>query len=258
MVGVECCSYDWYEVNGNVINLTLLSEDKIMYILNKAIEKKCTPDSFGAYLVEGARFSSTEEYPIIEKEMVSQVLPADIMPFDKALNYQGNLEKTFICTYARDNTFERVRRNPKKYLPFFKRTAGLIGFDFSVHTDMPLIKQKSQIYDNLSLTYYYGKQGVPVIPNVRSGVDELTNEFLECIPKESTIAVGTHGFIQKKFEKYEWYCFLDLIVKQLHPTNLVVYGTLNSKLFTDFKAKTNIVCYSSWTAKNCWRRKNVD
>lgn len=210
------------------------------------------PDSFSAFLVEGAHFSSHEEYPIIEKRMIAQTLPAEIMPFNKAITFRGDLSNTYICTFSPDKTFERIRKNPKKYLNFFKRIAGLIGFDFSIHSDMPLIKQKSQIYDNLALTYYYGNNGIPVIPNVRSGIDELTSELLECIPKYSTITIGTHEFIKEKREKYEWHCFLNEIIDKLHPTNIVVYGPLENRIFDELKMKTNIVCYPSWIS-NRWR-----
>lgn len=210
-------------------------------------------DSFDAYLVDRAHFSSHEEYPIIEERMIAKTIPVDIMPFSKAINYRGDLSNTFICTYSPDKTFERVRRNPQKYLNFFKRTAGLIGFDFSIHSDMPLIKQKSQIYDNLALTYYYGNHDIPVIPNVRSGIDELATEFFECIPKNSTVAVGTHGFMKETREKYEWYCFLEQVINDLHPKNIIVYGTLTSRIFDDFKESTNIICYSSWISER-WRR----
>ena len=118
------------------------------------IDKKEVPDSFQAYLVEGASFTKTEEYPILKEDMISKNIPIDIMPFNKAITYRGDLSKTFICFFEPDETFERVRRNPKKYLNFFKRTAGIIGFDFSVHSDMPIIKQKSHMNDKLSLTYF--------------------------------------------------------------------------------------------------------
>lgn len=224
----------------------------MVYSLSSPNKNGQVTDSFGAYLVEGAHFSSHEEYPIIEKSMIPEKLPMNIMPFAKALKYRGDLSKTFICFYSPDKDFEKVRRNPKKYLRFFKRTAGLIGFDYSIHSDMPVIKQKAQINDNLSLTYYYGKNGIPVIPNLRSGIDELTPEFLECIPKNSTVAVGTHGFIKEMHEKYEWYCFLDEVIDTIHPTNIVVYGSLTNKMFDDFKKDTNIICYPSWMA-NRWR-----
>ncbi len=203
-------------------------------------------DSFQAFLTENAFFTSNEEYPIIPSEMVSQALPKRILPFNKALTYRGDLKDAFVCTFSPDKTFERVRRNPKHYVEFLKRTAGLIGFDFSIHSDMPIIKQKSQINDNLSLTYYYGSQGIPIIPNVRCGVDSLIPEFFDAIPKDSTIAIGTHGFIKETQEKWEWYYYLDRVVKELRPKNIVVYGHLSAEIFKDFMDKTNIVQYNPW------------
>lgn len=217
------------------------------------------PDSFQAYLVEGATFTEVEEYPIIPCEFISTEVPKKIMPFQKAISYQGDLSDTYICTYSPDETFERVRRNPKRYLDFFRRTAGLIGFDFSIHTDMNLIKQKAQMNDNLSLTYYFGSQGIKVIPNIRCGVDELLPEFLSAIPRKTLIAVGTHGFIKYKYEKYEWYCFLEKVLPELEPSGVIVYGGLKDSLFDDLKQSTAFYCYEPWITE-CRKgdKKNVD
>lgn len=209
-------------------------------------------DSFQAYLVEGAHFTKNEEYPIIPSQFVSNEIPKDIIPFSKAINYRGDLQDKYICFFSPDESFERVRKYPKRYLDFFKRTAGIIGLDYSIHTDMPIIKQKSQINDNLSLTYFYGKNGIPVIPNVRCGIDELFPEFASAIPKNSTIAIGTHGFIKEKHEKYTWYCFIEDIINELKPQNIVVYGTITSKIFNELKNKSNFIFFDSWIDK---RRK---
>lgn len=206
-------------------------------------------DSFQAFLVEGAFFTRNEEYPILREDMVSSNIPKKIMPFSKAITFQGDLCDTFICFFSPDKTFERVRRNPRKYLHFFKRTAGIIGFDFSIHDDMPMIKQKTQINENLSLTFFYGNQGIPVIPNVRCGVDELLPEFLEAIPKHSMIAIGTHGFCKAIREQCEWYCFLERIIKELEPRTIVVYGTLNGKMFDGLKECANFVFFDSWISQ---------
>lgn len=133
---------------------------------NKESVRK-VPDAFGAYLVEGAQFTENEEYPIIRHDMVAKNIPEFIMPFEKAINYRGDLSKTYICFFSPDSTFERIRKNPGKYLNFFKRSAGIIGFDFSIHSDMPIIKQKQQMNDNLSFSYYYANNGIPLIPNIR-------------------------------------------------------------------------------------------
>ena len=159
-------------------------------------ENDIVEDSFQAFLVEGASFTEIEEYPILENWMIPNTPPKKIMPFDKAINYHGDLREVYVCTYARDASFERIRRNPKRYIDFFKKCAGLIGFDFSIHSDMPIIKQKSQMNDNLSLTYFYGKEGIKVIPNIRYGSDDTSLEFLSAIPKHTLIAIGTHGFIK--------------------------------------------------------------
>lgn len=215
-------------------------------------ETDAVEDSFQAFLVKGAKFTKHEEYPILRPEMISETVPLNIMPFSKAITFQGDLSNTFICTFSPDKTFERVRRNPKKYVHFFQRTAGIIGFDFSIHSDMPMIKQKSQIYDNLSLTYFYGSNGVPVIPNLRCGDDELLPEFLEAMPTHRIVAVGTHGFCKELQEKYEWYCFLKTIIDTLEPKAIIVYGTLRGKMFDELKSRTTFIFFDSWIAE---RRK---
>ena len=211
-------------------------------------------DSFQAFLVDGANFTKEEEYPILEKWMIPDVPPKKIMPFDNALSYQGDLSKIYVCTYARDCTFERVRRNPKKYANFFKRCAGLIGFDFSIHSDMPAVKQKSQMNDNLSLTYFFGKNGNKVIPNIRYGRDDLADEFLSAIPKHSLIAIGTHGFIKEMPQKAEWYCFLEKIIEKLNPLGIIVYGKLSGKMFEEFQEKCEFYFYEPWIYSDKKRR----
>ena len=168
------------------------------------------------------------------------------MPFNKALNYRGDVSHTFVGFYSPDKSFERVRRNPERYVDFFRKTAGIIGPDFSIHSDMPVIKQKSQMNDNLSLTYFFGSQGIPVIPNLRAGIDELEPEFFSAIPQSTYVAVGTHGFIKEKQEQFEWYCFLEKVINELHPKGIVVYGALNGKLFDGLKEQADFYFYEPW------------
>ena len=223
-------------------------------LVNDALKDVIVDDSFQAFRVKGAHFTEKEEYPVIPEAMIAKAPPKKIMPFSKAISFQGDLSDTFICTFSPDKTFERIRRDPKRYVHFFKRSAGIIGFDFSIHSDMPLILQKSQIYDNLSLTYFYGINGIPVIPNLRCGDDELLPEYLDAIPAKSMIAIGTHGFCKEMREKYEWYCYLEKIISRLHPPVIVVYGSLNGKIFDDFKDQTNFVFYDPWINQ---RRREV-
>ncbi len=61
-------------------------------------------DSFQAFLVEGANFTEIEEYPIIENWMIPEVPPKKIMPFDKALNYRGDLSDIYMCVHMLEIT----------------------------------------------------------------------------------------------------------------------------------------------------------
>ena len=81
------------------------------------------PDSFQAFLIEGAELTSKEQYPKLRPDMIPSSPPKKIMPFNKAINFQGDLSDTYICTFSPDASFERVRRNPRRYINFFKRTA---------------------------------------------------------------------------------------------------------------------------------------
>ncbi len=217
-------------------------------------ENNIVEDSFQAFLVEGASFTKEEEYPVLESWMIPETPPKKIMPFDKALNYKGDLSEVFVCTYARDPSFERIRKHPRRYEGFFKKCAGLIGFDYSVHSDMPIIKQKSQMNDNLSLSYFYGKEGNKVIPNIRYGSDETSQEFLEAIPKHSLIAVGTHGFIKTISQKCEWYCFFEKVIEELEPTGIVVYGSLDGTILERIKEKCRFYFYEPWINEDRKRR----
>ena len=185
------------------------------------------PDSFQSFLVNGANFTDREEYPIIPQRFVSSAIPQKIMPFNKAITFRGDLHDTFISFYSPDETFERVRRTPKRYLSFFQRTAGLIGPDFSIHSDMPLIKQ-------------------------RCGTDELLPEFLAAIPCHRLVAIGTHGFVHQKHEQCEWYCFIESFCEKLKPAGIIVYGTLRNKMFEELKNSYPFFFYEPWI---CQRAK---
>ncbi len=214
-------------------------------MLNKIKEKEIV-DSFQAFFVEGAEFTKNEEYPIIRYDMVPKEPPLKIMPFSKAINYRGDLSKTVIYFFCPDATFERVRKHPKRYLNFFKRTAGIIGFDFSVHSDMPIVKQKSQMNDNLSLSYYYGNNNIGLYPSARCGSQDLEEEYLSAFPKHTIISLGVHGFIKKKYQKQEWRYWIRTIIEFLEPSGLLVIGKLDSDIVKEFSDKTTFYLFDSF------------
>ncbi len=195
---------------------------------------------------------------MIENWMIPHIPPKKIMPFDKALHFQGDLSDIYVCFYSPDKMFERVRQKPRRYLSFFKRCAGIIGFDYSVHSDMPLIKQKSQMNDNLSLTYFYGNNGCPVVPNIRWGIDETADEYLSATPNHTFIAIGTHGFSKLNWQKAEWHCFLEKLIESCKPIGVVVYGNPNKSIFEPFFDRCNFFFYEPWISQRRRKGGNPD
>lgn len=213
-------------------------------------------DSFKAYLIDTAELTDIEGYPKIRKDMISNQLPLDIISFKESLRIPKEKRKDYyVCTYSPDRTFIRILNNPKRYVKYFQQFAGIIGFDFSIHSDMPPIIQKQQMNNNLSLTYYYGNNNILTIPNIRTGCNYISQEFYEAIPKHSLVAVGTHGFIKNSSQRYEWYYCLNEIIEKLNPSGIIVYGTLSGKLFDKIKEVVPIYQYDSWVEKKYKKEK---
>lgn len=215
-------------------------------------------DSFQAYLVDGAEFTSIEEYPILRSDMVPKEPPKNVMAFNEAINYKGDLSKTAIYFFCPDQIFERVRRNPKKYISFFKRTAGIFGFDFSVHSDMPIIKQKSQMNDNLSLAFFYGNLGIPIYPSPRGGADSINDEYLAAFPKNTLLVLGVHGFVKEKWQKHEWCYWINKLINECHPTGFIIVGHLNGEIFNEFKDRVRFYYFETLIDRRNKKRKEVN
>ena len=114
---------------------------------------------------------------------------------------------------------------------------------------MPLIVQKSQIYLNLACTYYYGLQGIKIIPNVRLG-DNRTLSSLEAYPKHTLIAIGTHGFTKSRINRAIFIEQVHNVVDQLEPSGICVYGPALDEIFGYVRLKgIPVYQYDSYTMK---------
>jgi len=180
------------------------------------IKKSKTPylrDVYLAYLIEGARRTKTDEYPIIEEWMVATEPPKEIIQWDRRKDVVDS-KNTAMCFYCNDYGFTPILNNPKGYTEKLKRYGVIIGIDASPYDNMPIVVQKSQIYLNLAISYYFGKQGMKIIPNVRLG-DNRTISSLEAYPKHTLIAIGTHGFTKRLDNRYIFANQVDRIIEEL-------------------------------------------
>lgn len=187
-------------------------------------------DVFHAFMVRNATYEGELEFPCIAPE---GSLPSKIVPFSKAIS--GTDFDAWIHFYEDDASFERIWNSPQKYLSILKRYEGVIAPDFSVYRDMPLVMQYWNIYRSHAVAVWLQDNGVPVLANVRWG-DERT--FIACctgIPRNATIAVGSHGCIKILAERKFFVQGLEYVVQVLNPKTIIVYGSTPEVVFGKYK-----------------------
>lgn len=209
---------------------------------------------FLSYLVEGAERTKPDGYPIIERWMVTTDPPKEVCQWD--CRYEvTNPESTGMSFYCRDEKFTPILNNPRNYVDKLSKYACIIGMDASPYDNMPLAVQKSQIYTNLATTYYFGAQGLEIIPNVRLGNDD-TIGMLDAIPKECLIAVGTNGFIWNIENRKIFRDQISIVVDVLRPTGIIVYGQVYDYVFQSaINEGIPIFQYDSHTMKRNSKRQ---
>lgn len=198
-------------------------------------------DVYNAHLVASAHYSGMLEFPNIQG--ISQI-PNRLIAFSKAISCSDFDQ--WVHFYEDDYLFERLWRNPNRYLELLKRYNGVILPDFSLYRDMPLVMQFWNIYRSRAIGNWLQLNGVAVIANIRYA-DRRTYEFCcDGISSNSTIAIGTYGTIKNKEDRYFFCEGLSVVVKILSPKNIVVYGSAPSSIFGEYeKAGIKIVSFEN-------------
>ena len=187
-------------------------------------------DVFHAFLVENATYDGFLEIPTIE---YGSYRPKKLIPFSKCISSSDY--DCWVHFYEDDANFERIWNNPRKYLPILKKFAGVICPDFSLYRDMPLVMQFWNVYRSRAIGRWLQDNSINVIANIRFS-DSRTYKTACCgIPKNGTIAIGTHGCIRIKEERSYLCKGIEYIVKELNPKIIVVYGAAPDDIFEQYR-----------------------
>ena len=187
-------------------------------------------DVFNAFLVTFATYAGLFEFPIINP---TYALPNRLIAFSKAVSCKDYNQ--WIHFYEDDYLFERIWRNPRRYLPILKKYNGVILPDFSLYRDMPLAMQIWNIYRSRAIGHWLQANGVCVIPNIRFGDRRTYRICCDGIAKHCVIAVGAHGNLKLAEDRNIFLDGLNEVVKRLEPTAIVIYGAAPEKYFRKYK-----------------------
>lgn len=157
------------------------------------------------------------------------------IPFNYALSEKHPAGKG-IHFFIDDYQFERIWRNPQKYINKLKQFDVILTPDFSPYADMPEILQIYNLYRKNWVGQFFQKCGFNVIPTIRASRDERSlSWYLDGMPKKSDVAISsmwTNSSADYEYFKQEYL----KMRRMLEPSKIYVYG----KVY-DFMKDDNIV-----------------
>ena len=220
-------------INCNMLIIYLLlykQKGGIMSPINGA--RSGCKDVFNAFLVALATYAGFFEFPCIK---ATYEIPNKLISFSKCISCKDFNQ--WVHFFEDDYLFERLWRNPQKYLEILKRYNGVILPDFSLYRDMPLVMQLWNIYRSRAIGCWLQMNGVKVIPNIRYGDRRTYRVCCDGIEKHCVIAIGSHGNLKLANDKEIFLDGLDAVVKRLQPTAIVVYGAAPERYFKKYTEK---------------------
>lgn len=160
-----------------------------------------------------------------------QAHPSDTMDFRSGLSrtFKGH-HGTSCNFYIDDEKFLALENNVAKYLNYLKLFQCVLGLDFSIDTQMPLVMQYWNKYRSMALDWYLTLQGITVIPSVNIIPYKGREWLLDGLPRHSTISCSTNGRVRSKGAREEFCEGFYEMCERLEPTRVVVVGILPDEL----------------------------
>lgn len=223
-------------------------------------------DIWNSYMAQGAIFGSLD---IPHCPTTAHEIPTDIITWDEAKAiYKSNIKHGmldfkhdgFVCFYIDDSKFDGPKgiwHDSSQALKILRHFAGVITPDFSTYQDFPEAIKIYATYRMRLMGYWLGRQGIPVINNVRWGTQETWHYCFEGIPTHSIVAIGTVGGSPRKLiDRKRFENGLLKMVEVLKPHTIIVYGSANYECFEKLREQSiTIISFQSKTAKAFEGRK---
>lgn len=172
-----------------------------------------------------AQFEGIGDYDIPQIEPVYEIGEVvDWIGFNYVLSDKNPIGKG-VHFFIDDYQFERVWKNPDKYIDKLRQYECVIAPDFSPYGDMPLATQIYNHYRKHWLACYFQEKGITVIPCVRASTDERSLKFfLDGEPKGGIVCISSMWASKSKEAKDYFLREYNEMYKTLKPKKVLVYG----------------------------------
>lgn len=180
------------------------------------------------------RRNSSNKYgiPLVRKQAIDlNKIELWGYPKTKHEDYE-NVHKT-IHFFTYDWNFETVYNKAEAALEKLDQYYALLTPDFSVYTDMPLVRQIDSVFKNRWCGAFWQKHGLTVIPTMEWGSPKSYEFCFEGVEQGSVVAVATYGRESHKGEFMEGYNKMLEIIK---PSAIICYGEPFKEMRGNIKA----------------------
>lgn len=238
---------------------------KNQHIQRSKVRPGCK-DIWNAFMTEGAVFG---KYDIPFCPTTAKDLPKKQITWEEAKRiHKKHLarkendyhESSFVNWYIDDYKFDGPRgiwHDWKSTLRVLRHFAGAITPDFSTNQDFPEGQKIYATYRMRTYGYWLGKEGIPVINNIRWGTPETFRYCFEGVPTNSIVSIGTVGGGPRRLaDRKRFITGMNKMIQVLKPHTILVYGSSNNECFDKIRAQgIQIVSYPGKTASYFERRR---
>lgn len=148
----------------------------------------------------------------------------DVIGFNYAIGCKNPEDK--ICHfYLDDYQFERVWKNPDRYIDVLKRFKAVLSPDFSLYSDFPKAVQIFNHYRKMWCSAYWQMNGIKVIPTICWSDESSFDWCFDGVPKHSLVSISTiGGFGNHECNKDGWLKGYEKCLEILEPSKILLFG----------------------------------
>ena len=160
--------------------------------------------------------------PILAAE---NFIPDQLLGFKYMLSDNGESAKTSgIHFFIDDYQFERIWKDPRKYIEKLRKYQCVLTPDFSLYMDMALPVKIANVYRSRLIGQIMQEEGLIVIPTLQYAGPDTFEFAFDGIEPGGVVGTSTVGVMTDEEALKIWSDGMDEAIRQLHPSTVVCYG----------------------------------
>ena len=164
------------------------------------------------------------QMPSLQREIF---VPSRLIDFTTAIHSRNF--SSGIHFYLDDYRFERIWREPYRYIPILRRFACVFTPDFSLYTDMPMAMKIWNVYRSRLIGQMMQHAGIRIIPTVSWAGPETFEFCFDGIEEGCTVTIATVGTMRNPEAQELFYSGMSAMIETVHPSTIIFYGTAPKK-----------------------------